>query len=261
MANIKQIKLNNTTYDIAANSLATSGTTNQFWRGDNTWADLPEQLFERGTGENSVLVINTSSPNTASGDSSLAVGQSAEASGKQSIAMGDRVKASGFGTVSIGGKVSGIDATQATSTGAIAIGASCCSSGMYAISIGYLTTASGMAALALGAQNEAQGIASFTAGRAGIAKGNYASTIGYNLIASGEDSLVCGKYNIADETNETANNTYAMIVGNGTSAEARSNAMTVDWAGNVNAQNSLSVANSVSMVYNTTTNALDFVFA
>jgi hypothetical protein len=37
--------------------------------------------------------------------------------------------------------------------------------------------------------------------------------------------------------------------------------MEVSWAGDVNAQTSLSVAKAVSMVYNATTQALDFVFA
>lgn len=49
MANIKQIKLNNTTYDIVANSMATSGTTDQFWRGDNTWATLNIPVIKSGT--------------------------------------------------------------------------------------------------------------------------------------------------------------------------------------------------------------------
>lgn len=57
--------------------------------------------------------------------------------------------------------------------------------------------------------------------------GDYSHSEGFHSIAKGESQHVQGKYNIADD-----NNTYAHIVGNGTSKDARSNAHTLDWYGN-----------------------------
>ena len=46
--------------------------------------------------------------------------------------------------------------------------------------------------------------------------------------ASSDNQTAIGKYNVED-----ANDTYAFIIGNGTADNARSNAFTVDWSGNV----------------------------
>ena len=59
------------------------------------------------------------------------------------------------------------------------------------------------------------------------ASGDNSHAEGFNTKASGKYSHVQGKYNI-DDTDEK----YADIVGNGTSASARSNAHTLDWEGN-----------------------------
>lgn len=58
------------------------------------------------------------------------------------------------------------------------------------------------------------------------ASGTYSHAEGGSTIASGQYSHVQGKFNIEDTTN-----TYAHIVGNGSSS-ARSNAHTLDWDGN-----------------------------
>ena len=60
-----------------------------------------------------------------------------------------------------------------------------------------------------------------------IATGEYSHAEGSGTIASGAHQHVQGKYNIADTAD-----TYAYIVGNGESNEARSNAHTLDWNGN-----------------------------
>lgn len=51
---------------------------------------------------------------------------------------------------------------------------------------------------------------------------------GYRTIASGQYQHVGGKWNIEDTENK-----YAFIIGNGTTNERRSNALTVDWNGNI----------------------------
>lgn len=57
-------------------------------------------------------------------------------------------------------------------------------------------------------------------------KGDFSATIGEGLIADGGTQTAIGKYNASDTTS-------ALIIGNGTSDTSRSNALTVDWSGNV----------------------------
>ena len=92
-------------------------------------------------------------------------------------------------------------------------------SGQYAHSEGHSTTASGQSAHAEGSYTTASGINSHAEG--------------YRTITSGKNQHVQGAYNIDDiDIDGKALNTYAHIVGNGTSNTKRSNAHTVDWNGN-----------------------------
>lgn len=59
--------------------------------------------------------------------------------------------------------------------------------------------------------------------------GRNVGRIGIYLLTNGDFQTAIGKYNISD-----SNSTYAFIIGNGTANNARSNALTVDWSGNVN---------------------------
>lgn len=77
-----------------------------------------------------------------------------------------------------------------------------------------------------GYQTKAFGQYSHVEGRNAIAQGISSHAEGSYTIASGTVQHVQGKYNIEDSTN-----TYAHIVGNGSSS-ARSNAHTLDWNGN-----------------------------
>lgn len=63
-------------------------------------------------------------------------------------------------------------------------------------------------------------------GSASQANGLYSHAQNASTIANGNNQTALGKYNVADTTS-------AVIIGNGTSS-ARSNALTVDWSGNVN---------------------------
>ena len=69
------------------------------------------------------------------------------------------------------------------------------------------------------------------------AEGEYTTAIGvgshaegFNTTAKGEYQHVSGKYNIIDNENK-----YAYIIGNGIANNARKNAFTVDWNGNITA--------------------------
>lgn len=56
----------------------------------------------------------------------------------------------------------------------------------------------------------------------------FSTTIGEGLTSNSNDQLCIGKYNNVDSIDDCA-----FVVGNGTSDSARSNALTVDWSGNV----------------------------
>ena len=112
--------------------------------------------------------------------------------------------------------------------------------GQYSTAEGYETTASGDGSHAEGGNTKASsycshaegdstaasGDSSHAEGFNTIAGGPYSHAEGFNTIARGNHQHVQGKYNIEDR------NTYAHIVGNGTSDDARSNAHTLDWKGN-----------------------------
>lgn len=70
-------------------------------------------------------------------------------------------------------------------------------------------------------------------GRASIA-------IGEGTIAASDVQLAAGKYNIED-----TNDMYACILGNGSSDTARSNALTVDWDGNIVSGGTLTLGDTI----------------
>ena len=65
-------------------------------------------------------------------------------------------------------------------------------------------------------------------GKMAIAEGNYSTSYGQGTSAKSNNQTAIGKYNTEDSSS-----TYAFIVGNGTGYGARSNALTVDWNGNI----------------------------
>lgn len=119
--------------------------------------------------------------------------------------------------------------------------------GNYSVAEGRNTTASGYCShaeggpsgspndgpVASGESSHAEGSGTLSSGKMAHAEGRYTEANGLashaqndGTIANGESQTVLGKYNVADTTS-------AVIIGNGTSS-ARSNALTVDWSGNVN---------------------------
>lgn len=84
---------------------------------------------------------------------------------------------------------------------------------------------------AIGYYNNVSGDCSLAVGGSNTISGNRSYTFGDHL-TSHANQMVIGNYNIDD-----SNSTYAFIIGNGTSSSAKSNAMTVDTAGNITANN------------------------
>ena len=102
------------------------------------------------------------------------------------------------------------------------------------------TTAIAVASHAEGRNTTASGDASHAEGRSTTASGDASHAQNQNTIASKNAQTSLGTYNKEDTSSTTTHPSgtasygqYAVIIGNGTSNTARSNALTVDWNGNV----------------------------
>ena len=85
---------------------------------------------------------------------------------------------------------------------------------------GYISHAEGHSSISSGTSSHAEGYGT-------EAKGDNSHAEGRKTLSSSDSQHVQGKYNIEDTSG-----TYAHIVGNGSSDTIRSNAHTLDWAGN-----------------------------
>ena len=101
-------------------------------------------------------------------------------------------------------------------------------------------TVIGVSSHAEGYNTTASGANSHAEGNSTTASGSCSHAEGFNTTASGESSHAEGRYTKAESSNqhvqgkynvEDSQNKYAHIVGNGTTASARSNAHTLDWNG------------------------------
>ena len=150
----------------------------------------------------------------------------------------------------------------------IALGYKVTSSQFYSIAEGYYTTASGYYSHAECSLTTASGVSSHAEGSSTTASGSWSHAEGSSTTASGDDShaegwstiafgnashaqnyytnaqkfaqTALGTYNVLDTSSTTTHPSggsnygkYAMILGNGTADNARSNALTVDWLGGV----------------------------
>lgn len=166
-------------------------------------------------------VFNDYSTNIASGQYSHAEGMKNTASGMLSHAEGWSTVASGAYSHTEGYETTASESyahaegwnTEATNRAAHAEGFATHATGQFSHAEGDNATASGRAAHAEGYVTEATA--------------DYSHAEGMNTIASSEYQHVQGKYNIVDEAD-----TYAHIVGNGTSNSSRKNIHTLDWSGN-----------------------------
>lgn len=144
---------------------------------------------------------------TTTGDYSFAEGYSTTASAKASHAEGEHTDATGYA--------------------AHAEGISTTASGQNSHAEGNWSTASALSAHAEGTYTVASGKQSHAEGQNSEATGVNSHAEGHHTLAAGDAQHAQGKYNIKDTAN-----TYAHIVGNGTSDTSRSNAHTLDWDGN-----------------------------
>ena len=158
----------------------------------------------------STLGYNT----TASGDFSHAEGNKTTASGDCSHAEGENTTASG-------------DHSHAEGNNTWATGDYSHAEGNGTVASNYNSHAEGYATQATGTSSHAEGYDSH-------AEGYYSHTEGFGTITKHKSVHVCGEYNLVDpaKTDIYQRGTYVVIVGNGKSNAQRSNAHTLDWAGN-----------------------------
>lgn len=157
----------------------------------------------------------------ARGDSSHAEGTETKAIGSYSHAEGLRAQANG----DFGSHAEGAD-TIASGFSSHAEGNGSAASGNYSHAEGS-SKAIGMYSHAEGGGTQASGSGSHSEGSMTKAKGENSHAEGDMTIAAGANQHVQGRYNIEDTEGK-----YAHIVGNGSDANNRSNAHTVDWNGN-----------------------------
>ena len=94
----------------------------------------------------------------------------------------------------------------------------CVASGDYSVSLGKKNTVSGESSIAIGSNNTVSGSVSGAFGDTNTVSKGFA--FGSHLTAVGDNQLVIGSYNQSDAG-------YALIIGNGTNAEAKNNILTV----------------------------------
>ena len=177
-----------------------------------------EGAAQSGTATAPYYSLGVRKANSAIGNYSVAEGVNTTASNYASHAEGDDTTASGYASHAEGSGTASGSASHAEGSGATA-------SGSASHAEGFGTTASGVASHAEGDDTTASGVASHAQNT--------------QTIASKNSQTAIGTFNTEDTSTTTthpngiaAYGQFAVIVGNGTSS-ARSNALTVDWAGNV----------------------------
>ena len=156
------------------------------------------------------------------GGLSTASGYELEASGFCSHAEGFRTVASGNHSHAEGYESEVTEYARA----AHAEGYHTTARGDYSHAEGLFCQTIGLSAHAEGYYTTARGRESHSEGSNTTANGDYSHSQNFHTIASSDYQTTLGKYNVED-----ANGTYALIVGNGTADNARSNALTLDWSG------------------------------
>ena len=182
-----------------------------------------------GSATGSVRGINT----TVEG-SSYTMGINAFAEGKNTKAIGDGSHAEGENTVANGsnshaegyGSRTGFLTSHAEGYQTVAAGG-------YSHAEGHSTVANASYAHAEGFSTNAEQVGSHAEGGMTVASGIAAHAQNSGTIAAKDAQTAIGKYNIED-TETVEINQKAFIIGNGTNDSNRSNALTVDWSGNVN---------------------------
>ena len=175
-----------------------------------------------GSHSEGALTIARGQSSHAEGEGSIAQGIAAHSEG-QSTAIGDYSHSEGAGYDSE-------SAPSAEGYSSHAEGVAAVASGMAAHAEGYPSEPEYTpgSITVVGTPCTASGLASHAEGRGATADGEASHAQNLGTMASSDYQTALGKYNVED-----ANDNYAAIIGNGTADNARSNALAVEWSGNV----------------------------
>jgi hypothetical protein len=144
--------------------------------------------------------------------------------GGYSVAMGNNTQAKGFSSTAFG------ELSKAFGNNSFAAGFANESYGQGAVAMGEQNSAAGSRSVAAGLGNSAMGGTSVALGNGNVVKGIDAMVIGFKNVNNSLASFVAGQYNDSISTsNPTAwvPTDPLFVIGNGSSATARSNAITV----------------------------------
>jgi hypothetical protein len=232
----------NTQFLMADGSVSTGSTggSNSF----ETTADFPDAIHNTNAGN---VGIGTDLPSEKldvngnlkvrgtiiAGENSTATGNSAFSMGRGTVASGDYSTAMGYNTVA-----SGVYST--------AMGLYSNASGQGSVSLGTNNVASGLTSVALGSDNTASGFFSTAMGIYSNASGNQSVAIGTGITAKSNAEVAVGIYNTDYQPGSTDGYVATdrlFVIGNGTDANNKSDAMVVLKNGNTTI-NGTTTANS-----------------
>lgn len=195
----------------------------------------------------------------AEGNSTAASGLNSHAEGSQTTASGDGSHAEGSSTIASSDS-SHAEGNHTTASGmhSHAEGFFTTASGDNSHAEGFYTTASNSYCSAEGYYATASGFCSHVEGYRTTASGYYSHANGYYTVAQREAQTVIGKYNILDTKGSNGHKLgdYAFIIGNGTADDARSNALAVDWNGNIRISGNLQDMSGNSLIPSIPSNLL-----
>jgi hypothetical protein len=205
----------------------------------------PDDIFGDGS-------TNWDAPNI--GYYSFAAGFNAKANGYGAVAMGYQTKAASDFTTALG------YVSVASGAWSTAIGFQSKSKGLYSTAIGYGNDATGnFSATAIGFNNWAKGDASTSMGYRTRATGAIATSMGDSTVARAYASLSVGRFNdsiIGSSLNTWIATDPLLIVGNGSSDAARSNALVILKNGNTGIGVNNPGSNKLQVAGNTQTTSL-----
>lgn len=159
----------------------------------------------------------------------LGIRKSGSQVGNYSLEEGNDNEASGYSSHAEGNN------TEASEWASHAEGRNTTASGYYSHAEGRDTTAFGSASHAEGYHTKANGLHSHAEGDNTKAIGSYSHAGGEGTTAQRAHQTVIGKYNELDTggVDTFTDGNYAFIVGNGTSDNARADALEINWSGDV----------------------------
>lgn len=225
---------------------------------------------------NCITKVNNTILGGTSGYQAMAFNSNSYAIGDYSITLGMNSWATNFASLALGYN------SKAVGTYSIAIGANSLASGFSALTLGYNSIASGTYSIAIGANSLASGLACITFGRESRASSNSAMAFGLNSIAEAANAIAFGANSHAKNSDTTvfafhgtsfqdnqtifgkynAEETGALLIGNGTSDTNRKNIFKVDWSGNVTGKFFSGYSNSVGgegfKIYPENSNEINF---